>query len=200
MRDRLFFPLTALLVAALIWLAFLPGIGRLPSGAVAGDGANYDRIVIADTYLNKIIAGGDAIARLERRPGGRYVLYIEAAALALSEEPEAGPHFRLASDIELQMAGQRIRVTARVRPALDRGATRVRMNYSTGRAGESGWQAIALQPDFSEVSFEYDVPPLAGEQGVDYLAIRPDVPEKVRAILVEQVMIERLGPSASPPA
>ncbi len=200
MKDRLFFPLTILLVGMLIWLALLPGIGRLPSGAVAGDGVNYNQIIIADEYLNKVIAGGDALTRLERSASGAYVLYIEVAAGALTEAPELGPHFRLAGDIEMQMAGQRIRVTARVRPAPDRGAMQVRLNYSTGRAGESGWQALALQPDFTDVSFEYDVPPITGETGVDYLAIRPEVPEKVRAILIEKVVIERLGPSPAPPA
>lgn len=200
MKDRLFFPLTVLLVILLVWLAFLPGIGRLPSGAVAGDGVNYDRIVIADDYLNKVISGGDAITRLERGPDGQYLLYVEAAAGALADAPELGPHFRLGGDIELQMAGHRIRVTLRVRPALDRGATRILSNYSTGRAGESGWQALPLVPDFTDVSFEYDVPAVTGEPGVDYLAIRPEVPEKVRALLIEQVVIERLAPSAAPPA
>ncbi|MFN3608692.1 MAG: hypothetical protein ACK4Y9_06480 [Hyphomonas sp.] len=192
MRDKLFFPLAALLTVAMIILAIQPGIGRLPTGAVAGDGVNYDRIVIDGRYLNKVISGGDARAQLIRE-GDAYRLHIEAAAEALAAAPELGPHFRLAPDIEVQLAGQRVRITARVRPADARGAEQIEMNYSTGRTGDSGWQVLNLEPGFAEVSFEYDVPALQGEQGVDYLAIRPVVPDKSRAIIVEQIVLERLS-------
>lgn len=191
MRDKLFFPLAALLTVVMVFLAIQPGIGRLPTGAVAGDGLNYNRIVIDGPYLNKIISGGDARAQLVRE-NDTYFLYIEAAAEALVAAPELGPHFRIAPDIEIQFASHRVRVTARVRPADARGAQQVEMIYSTGRAGDSGWQVLDLQPGFSEVSFEYDVPSPLGEQGVDYLAIRPVVPDKSRAIIVERIVLERL--------
>lgn len=191
MRDKYFFPLAVLLTVMMIFLAVQPGIGRLPDGAVAGDGVNYDRIVIDGPYLNKVISGGDARAQLIR-DDRTYYLYIEAAVEALAASPELGPHFRLAPDIETQFAGRRIRITVRVRPADTRGAEQVEMNYSTGRAGDSGWQMRDLQPGFSEVSFEYDVPPLQGEQGVDYIAVRPVVPDKSRALIVQQIVLERL--------
>lgn len=192
MRDRIFFSLAGLLVIFMIFAAVQPGIGRLPTGALAGDGVNYDRIVIEGEYLNKMIAGGDADVDLLRTPEGGYALQISAAVDALRDAPELGPHFRLAPDIEVQFAGRRIRVTARVRPAQARGATQVQLNYSAGRAGESGWRMFALQPGFSDLTFEYDVPPQTGEQGVDYLALRPVVPEKQRAVLVERITLERL--------
>ncbi|ABI75555.1 hypothetical protein HNE_0033 [Hyphomonas neptunium ATCC 15444] len=191
MRDKLFFPLAALLTVLMVFLAIQPGIGRLPTGAVAGDGLNYNRIVIEGPYLNKVISGGDARAQLIREDG-TYYLYIEAAFEALVPAPELGPHFRLAPDIEVQFAAQTVRVTASVRPADSRGAEQVEMNYSTGRAGDSGWQVRDLQPGFSEVSFEYDVPALESDQGVDYLGIRPVVPDKSRALIVERIVLERL--------
>jgi hypothetical protein len=192
MRDRLFFSLAAFLMLSLLGLAVWPGIGRLPTGAVAGDGFNYERVEIEGAYLNKVIAGGDAITRLVR-DGADIRLYIEARAGALADAPELGPHFRLAADLEKQFAGRRLRVTVRLRPADQRGAEQVQINYSAGRAGESGWQVFDLRPDFSDVSFEYDVPPVVGEQGVDYLAIRPFVPDKTRAVVVEQIIFERIG-------
>jgi hypothetical protein len=192
MRDRIFFPLTGLLVLGMVFLAMLPGIGRLPTGSVAGDGVNYDRIVIDGAYLNKVIAGGDARTKILRTPEGVYLLQIEADAGALADAPELGPHFRLAPDIELQMSGRKIRVTVRARPADDQGATELQANYSAGRVGESGWQVLALKPGFTDLSFEYQVPVMTGEQGVDYLAIRPVVPAKRRGLLVERVTLERL--------
>lgn len=192
MRDKIFFPLAALLMILMVFLAIQPGIGRLPDGAMAGDGVNYERIVIDGPYLNKVIAGGDAITRLVR-DGPDYLLYIETEAGALADAPELGPHFRLAADIETQFAGRKIRVTVRARPADMRGAEKIQVNYSAGRVGESGWQAFDLQRGFSDVSFEYDVPPIQGDQGVDYIAIRPIVPDKSRALIVERIVFERIG-------
>lgn len=191
MRDKIFFPLAVLLTAIMVFLAVQPGIGRLPTGPVAGDGLNYRRITIEGAYLNKVMAGGEAVTRLVR-DGQGYLLYIEAVADALADAPELGPHFRLAADIELQFSGRRIRTTARVRPADARGAQQVQLNYSAGRVGESGWEIFDLQPGFTDVSFEYDVPAVQGDQGVDYFAIRPVVPDKSRAIIVERIIFERL--------
>lgn len=192
MRDKFFFPLAALLAVMMVFLAIQPGIGRLPTGAVAGDGLNYSRIVIDGNYLNKVVPGTDTSAQLIR-DSGTYFLYIEAAADDLVAAPELNPHFRLAADIEMQFAGHRVRVTARVRPADTRGASQVEMNYSAGRVGDSGWQTLDLGQGFTEVSFEYDVPPLQGDQGVDYIAIRPAVPEGTRAIILERIVLERLS-------
>lgn len=192
MRDRIFFPLAGLLVMMMVFVALQPGIGQLPTGSVAGDGINYDRIAIEGPYLNKVIAGGEARTRIQRMPDKRYVLQIDAEADALADAPELGPHFRLAPDIEVQFSGQKIRVTVRARPALDQGAMEMRVNYSTGRAGESGWHEFALQPDYADFSFEYEVPVATGEQAVDYIAVRPVVPTKRRGILVESIVLERL--------
>ena len=192
MRDRIFFSLAGVLVLLMVFVALQPGIWRLPSGPVAGDGVNYDRIVIEGRYLNKVIAGGEARTKLLRTPERGYMLQIDAAVDALAVEPELGPHFRLAPDIEVQFSGRRIRATVRVRPTSDQGAVEVKANYSAGRVGESGWKTFSLQPGFTDFSFEYDVPLMSGEQGVDYFGIRPVVPEKQRSILVERIVLERL--------
>lgn len=193
MRDRLFFPLAGLLVLLMVGLAAQPGIGRLPTGSVAGDGLNYDRIVIEGAYLNKVVAGGNARTRLQRTPERGYILEVSAEEGALLDAPEQGPHFRLAPDIEVQFSGRKIRVTVRARPSDDQGAMQMKANYSAGRVGESGWKQFDLQPGFTDFSFEYDVPVAEGEQGVDYIAVRPVVPEKRRGILVESIVLERIG-------
>ncbi len=193
MRDILFFPGAFILAVAMVWLAILPGFGRLPVGAVAGDGQNYDRIVIEGPYLNKIIAGGDARSELRRLDNGSYELLLAHQAGSLKDAPELGPHFRLAADIEQQLQSRRIRVIVRARPADDQGSEALLVNYSAGRSGESGWQRLPLQSGFSEVSFEYAVPPRGPEQGVDYLGLRAEVPQKSRGVIIDRVIIERIG-------
>ena len=66
-------------------------------------------------------------------------------------------------------------------------------NYSAGRVGESGWRQFALRPGFTDFVFEYDVPVATGEQGVDYFAVRPVVPEKLRGLLIERITIDRVS-------
>lgn len=193
MKDRIFFPLALLVAAGMVGLAVAPGIGRLPTGPVAGDGRDYSRITIEDGYLNKVIAGGNAVTRLENGPDGKKLLYIDVDAGALADDPELGPHFRLAADMEVQYAGFRIRCTVRARPADDHGAMQMQANYSAGRVGESGWQVFDLQPGFQDYSFEYNVPLIEGDQGVDYFAIRPVVPDKSRALIVEKITFDRLN-------
>ncbi len=192
LRDRLFFPLAILLAAALVALAISPALGQNPTGAVTGDGVDYDRVVIEGDYLHKVYAGGDAITKVQRGPDGREQLLIQALMGVLDETPELGPHFRLAADIEQQFSGRTVRVIVRAKPAPDRGATQMQINYSAGRVGESGWKVFDLKPDFSDFAFDTKVPVIEGDQGFDYVAIRPVVPEKSRAILVERITIERL--------
>ncbi len=193
MKDRIFFPLALLVAVGLVGIAILPGIGRLPSGTVTGDGENYNEITVSGIYLNKIMAGGDAETRLINGPNGRKLLYIEVQSGMLDEAPELGPHFRLAADMEIQFAGYTVRSTVRARPADTRGALQMEANYSAGRAGNSGWHVFDLQPGFEDFSFEYDVPLIEGDQGIDYFGIRPVVPDKTRAMIVEEVRFERLG-------
>lgn len=193
MRDRFFFPAALVLVAIMVFLAIRPGIGALPTGPVTGDGANYDRITIEGDYLHKVFAGGNARTELTNGPDGESLLLISADAGALRDEPELGPHFRLAADIETQFSGMTIRVTVRARPTDDRGAMQLAVNYSAGRVGESGWKVFDLKPEFSDFTFDYDVPRMEGDQAVDYIGIRPVVPDKARALLVERITFERIG-------
>jgi hypothetical protein len=192
MKDRIFFPLALLVAAGMVGIALMPGIGRLPTGAVTGDGVNYSEITVSGDYLNKIVAGGDAVTRLIDGPDGRKQLYIEVDAGVLDAAPELGPHFRLAADMEVQFAGYTVRSTVRARPADTSGALQMETNYSAGRAGDSGWQVFDLERGFQDFSFDYDVPLIEGDQGVDYFGIRPVVPEKSRALVVEEVKFERL--------
>lgn len=192
MPDRFFFPLAGLLVLAMVFLAIQPGIGRLPTGSVAGDGTNYDRIVIEGPYLNKVMAGGEAETKIVRRAGGAYALQITAAADALASGVEEGPHFRLAPDIETQFSGRMVRVTVRARPAAAAGASEVQVNYSAGRVGQSGWRVFDLATGNGTYSFDYLVPVMSGEQGVDYVGVRPVVKQGRRSVMIDAVIIERL--------
>ncbi|MEQ9316934.1 MAG: hypothetical protein RLN72_13850, partial [Henriciella sp.] len=102
----------------------------------------------------------------------------------------------LATDLETVFAGRKLRVTVNARAADRYGAEAIELNYALGNAESSGWKAFTTTKQFRDVSFEYDLPPknVGAEPGYDYLAIRPVVPDKQRAILVRSVVFEPIGP------
>jgi len=195
MPDKLFFPLTVVLAGLLIFMALRPAMGALPTGPVSVGDLNYNQVTVDDIQLNRISAGGDVAIDLvrddETEPSTH--LRIETVAGTLSDDPVLGPHFPLAEDLELQFAGYTLEVAVRAKPALPIGATQMKVNYSTGRDGESGWQVFDLRPDWHTFRFTYDVPEKVGENALDYLAIRPVTPDKTRAILIDQVVFTRRG-------
>jgi len=190
-RDILFYPAAAILAGALILLAVSPAFGALPSGPVSVGDGNYGTVSVTGLQLNRMQPGGDVRLALVE-DGAASAIEIGVDADSLSDDPVLGPHFPLAADLEVQFSGFEIEVTVRAKPGETRGATQMQVNYSTGRNGESGWQVFDLKPDYDSYRFTYEVPLHSGEQGLDYLGIRPVVPDKSRTLLVEGVEFRRL--------
>ena len=195
MKDYLFFPLVFAAALAIIAAAALPGQNRMSCGSVSGGASlDYSSITVAGDDLCRLEVGGEARVTQIRTDDAISSVEIKASSGALGDRPDRNPHFRLAEDIERQFSGFRIRVTIEAKPGLDGGALAFEANYSAGPEGNSGWQRFNLMPDYETFSFTYDVPfkPLDAENGVDYLAIRPIVPEKDRAIEIRSVTFDRL--------
>ena len=198
MSDRLFFAAALLIAIILVALGLLPGFNKLPSGPVSGGGTDYQKIVISGKQLNRMVAGGEADIGLVQVEG-RTVLRIEVEAGVLSEDPILGPHFVLAQDLEVAFAERPVRITVNARAADKYGSEGLRLNYWVGNGVGSGWQDFAMTREFRDVSFTYDVPARdpGAAPGYDYLALRPDVPEKQRAIFVSSITLEPLSPQAA---
>ncbi|MEM7766009.1 MAG: hypothetical protein AAF253_00805 [Pseudomonadota bacterium] len=189
-KDTVFYPLAAIAAALLVLLALSPAFGALPSGPVSVGDGQYGAVSVSGLQLNRMQPGVEATLTLVESADPT-AIEIGVDAETLSDDPVLGPHFPLAADLEVQFAGYEIAITVRAKPGPTRGATRMQVNYSTGRDGESGWQAFDLKPGYDDYTFVYDVPARTGEQGLDYLGIRPVVPDKSRTLLVEEVRFER---------
>lgn len=193
MSDLLFYPVALLAALAIIAGAALPGRDRLACSSVSGAGTNYTDIMVSGDDLCRMVAAGQS--DIDRVLTGESIssLVVSAGAGMLSDRPERNPHFRLAADLEQQFAGRRIRVSVEAKPTQPRGAHSFEMNYSAGQEGNSGWQLFDLQPDYRTYSFIWDVPARQGtEQAIDYLSIRPIVPEGTRGVEIRSVRFERL--------
>ena len=195
MSDRIFFIIAGLAAFAMVALGLLPGMNQLPSGPVSGGNTDYSRVEIRGDQLNRLVAGGESTIQLIEEDGEK-LLYIEMAFDQVINDPQRNPHFVLATDLETMFAGRNLRVTVEARAADRYGAQEMQLNYALGNAEASGWQSFTLTKQFRASSFMYEVPPknVGSEPGYDYLAIRPVVPEKERALLVRSVVFEPLGP------
>ncbi len=192
MGDRVFFPLALVIAGLIVFVAVRPALGALPTGPVSVGDGQYNTVIVEGNQLNRIEGGGEARIELVQSTE-ETALQIETAAGTLSGDPRLGPHFPLAADLERQFSGFEMAITVRARPGEPPGATQMMVNYSTGREGESDWQVFELKPEFDDYRFVYKVPVKTGENGLDYLAIRPVTPDKTRNLLIERVIFER-GP------
>ncbi|WP_018148888.1 hypothetical protein [Henriciella marina] len=191
MTDRIFFLCAFLAAAVMVAIAVLPGFNTRPTGPVSGGNTDYRRIEVSGAQLNRFVAGGDADISLVRADG-EAALRIEVAAATLADDPIRGPHFILDRDLETVFAGREVRITIRARAADQYGAEQMRVNYSVGSAIESGWEKFTITREFADSVFTWTPPERTPgtDAGYDYLGIRPVVPEKQRAILVQSVVFE----------
>ena len=198
MSDRVFFIAAFMVAVFMVVLGLAPGLGEDPSGPVSGGGTDYSRIEVSGPQLSRIVAGGDVDIDL-MRADGRDVVRIGALADALSEDPLQGPHFVLAPDLEVAFAGRPVRVTVTARAADKYGASEMRLHYWAGSGEGSGWQTFNLTRTLQDYSFVYEPPARnqGTDPGYDYIAIRPVVPEKERALFVSAVTLQPLEPGAN---
>ena len=198
MSDRVFFSSAVLIAIALVALALLPGMNARPTGPVSGGNTDYQRIEVRGEQLHRMLASADSDISVERIDGTT-VLRIEVEDGIVQDDPQRGPHFVLDTDLETVFANRKLRITVRARAANRRGAEAMLLNYSTGNTRQSGWEEFTLTREFQDFEFIYNLPArdVGTQPGYDYFGIRPVVPEKSRALLVESVVFEPIGPPRS---
>ncbi len=197
LKDIVFFPVAILLALLMVGGAMQVGAGVPLCGPVGGANGPED-------YSIAIIQGRD-LCRMEAVYGHELTqsapekpqntLRILAEPDALRNDVEASAHFKLGPDLETVYAGQILRVTIRAQPSPERGALAFEFNYSTGKAGDTGWHRFYLEPGWKDYTHTIEIPNklLESTVALDYFAIRPVIAEKPRAIEVEKITFERLG-------
>lgn len=193
--DILFFPLMLSVAGGMVFLAFSAGFDRPPSGPIGGGGTDYQLIIIDGDQLSRMESGVD-FARLERiGEGDEMVMRVTTTFDSLSDQPERGPHFKIAPDLETRFSKHTLEVTITARASPVSGASDMLVNYSTGNEGNSGWLSFRLTEDFADYRFTYDVPQSRpGQQSYDYLAIKPDVPSKRGGLEIKRVQFRPIAP------
>lgn len=104
------------------------------------------------------------------------------------------PSVTISSEIEEKLSGKTIEVSISARASAGATAAQLEAIYYTVGVGNSGPRTFPLGPDYSDVTFTYDVPTRVGEPGVDYLGVAPASPDANASIDVRSVQI-RLKPA-----
>lgn len=200
MRDFVFFPLSALLAAAIVFVAIDPFAERLPSGPLSGGGRNAEDVTVSGTELNRFIVGKTAGASLDlvRSGSGDIVLRIDRT---MSEygDPRLGPHLVLAEDLEYALESRPIEIVIEARSIGDFAASQFEANYFAKAEGESGWRTFNLTREFQSYLLTLHTPKRGQVEGYDYIGVRPVTPDKHRVMELRSVRLRALAPKSDPP-
>ena len=186
LTDTVFFPLAGLLAIVMVSLAMRQPSNPLPTGSISGADTDYRIVRVSGLDLNRFVAGeysDYAIVPTDSGPA----LRISPATDFFPDNPDKGPHFRLAPDLETVFSGRDLRINVRARATETNGAAHFEVNYFAGPEGQSGWQKFALQPDFKNYSFEFTAPLANQDLGVDFLGIRPVIDSEGAGLEVESL-------------
>jgi hypothetical protein len=199
--DTLFFPLAALLAAALVYLAIDPFADRPPRGPVSAGGRNAEDVTIKGRELNRFLPGDfGTVTMLPAGPKGRdTTVRLDRNADQVYQDPRSGPHVVLAEDIESALGSHPIEVTIEARTVGDFGASSFEANYFAKTGTDSGWKSFPLTRDFQPYTFSW-FPPKPDNLGYDYIGIRPVVPDKHRMMEVRSIRVRVTGPKGTPPS
>lgn len=172
MTDKIFFPLILFVAIGMVLVAIGPKQSTCPTGSLSAADTNYINLQYTGAQLNRFITNG----KVQKNPcklGTGFRLHLHTLNTPPVEAAMAGPHFRLASDIEHAFSNRTIRITVRARALTENGAAGFQANYASGAKNASGWQTFALSPEFADYMFEHEVPDAGADRGVDYLGLRP---------------------------
>ncbi len=192
MRDIVFYPIIAVVAVVMVIGSLYLGWQQPKCGPFGGAEGPAD--------YSLIILKGQDLCRMDGFEG--YELLLEDDVLTIRAEEGANDadvqrnaHFRLGPDLETVYAGHKLRISLTVKPTDGAGAEAFEFNYSAGKAGDTGWTKFDLQPDWNTYTAEVDIPRklLENTNALDYIAVRPVVPDKTRGIELSEIRFRRLG-------
>lgn len=192
MKDTLFYPLIAVIVTSMVVAALYLGWQKPQCGPFGGAQGpeDYSLIILQERDLCRMEAYLGYELDLQDD-----ILTIRAEADANDEDVQKNAHFRLGPDLETVFAGHKVRISLTVKPTNGAGAEAFEFNYSTGKAGDTGWIRFDLKPDWETYTAEVDIPRklLESVAALDYISVRPVVPEKTRGIELREIRFRCLG-------
>jgi len=189
-KDRYFYPMAAIVIAAMINFALSFG----------------ERIDLTEHEIlkNGYVMKGEELARLMAQPGTQSVFVSAAAgepayatltstAARDSIDPGPGIFAPLGPEYERAFASRRLRMTITARPSRLNPLEKFDMAYFTGSI-DSGWKPRQLKPGWSDYVMEFRPSAEAQKQGVDYFSIWPGETAELLNMDIKEMRVEVLDP------
>jgi len=189
--DRLFWPLAAVVFAAMIW------------GAMQYRPSGQDAVITADTFIME----GAALDQLIPGPGTR-TLFDPAASggpvarLTATASREAAGHLSagvgavIPPEFESAVVGRDIDVRIDMR-APDPDLTSAHIGYFVVGDADTGWRHVDVDTVFRTVTLRHRIPEGTPLGGLDWVGIWPDEDGGGRPLLVRRIEVRILNEDAA---
>ena len=184
MKDIFFYPLAALVIAAMIAYALSFQVDNTPSNVdlYERQGAALEDFFPSPGTTSVMGGEGDNIYAVMSAHMSRDIA-----------PPSAGVFGTLNTAFEDNFGGANIRITIRARQGEVTPSTAFELAYFTSEVGDSDWMPFELSRSFADYSFEFS-PNKPQAKGNDYVGIWPDPSGKGGTIHVQSIKVERLRP------
>ncbi|GGX74593.1 hypothetical protein GCM10011309_25940 [Litorimonas cladophorae] len=191
LKDRYFYPLAAIIVAAMIVFALSLG----------------ERIDLTDREIwdNGYTMEGEELVRLTAQPGTQ-AIYVAAAggesafarlsstAARESLPPGPGVFAPLGPQYERAFATRLLRMTVTARASRINPLEHFDMGYFSAGSGDSGWTRRELTESWTDYSIEFRPGALTAQQGLDHASVWPGEMAEVLNMDVKKIRVEVLDP------
>ncbi|MEP4193028.1 MAG: hypothetical protein ABJN51_18200, partial [Sneathiella sp.] len=168
LKDKIFYPLAALIVALMIAVALSFG----------------DRVDLTDVdvWRDGYTMSGEDLVRLTAQPGTQAVFVAAAGgepayarltstAARDSLPPGPGVFAPLGPRYERAFATRNLRMTITARASRLNPLETFDIGYFSAGSGDSGWKRKTLTPDWSEYVLEFRPGALTAAQGLDHASV-----------------------------
>jgi hypothetical protein len=192
LRDSVFYPIIGLVVALMVMSSFYIGWQQPKCGPFGGANGPED--------YSLIILKGQDLCRMDGALGYEIeleeeVLTIRAEADSVYADVRQNAHFRLGPDLVTVYSGHKLRISFTVKPTNGAGAEAFEFKYGAGNAGDTGWTRFDLKKEWETYTAEVNIPRrlVENSEALNYLSVRPVVPDKARGIELSEIRFRRLG-------
>ena len=105
--------------------------------------------------------------------------YVTVTGVATLPENAVPPGVTLSNEYEQKFTGKEVTITVTARSSATDGAETFGIVYYTLGNGNSGWQAMPLTSEFTDISIDYAVPEVGSRLGEDFVGFLPPIGRSV---------------------
>lgn len=170
--DRIFFPLIALILAGMIWVALAFGpTASDPAGPFSGN--PKDGLLVKGKYLAIMQNGPGITHELVKEPDGETILRA-AAGQRSDEAPSAGVFITVPPKFAKAWEGHTLSISVKLRQPEDNPSSDVFLRYYAIAGGNSSPANCEVSPQWQECNLVYKMPRRKSRTGTQFIGIWPD--------------------------